>query len=218
MVNARLPGLLARYALPALFVWSLAGLPAVEPLPTTIEFNRGLRPFLSDTCFRCHGPDQGKRKAYLRLDTEAGARADLVQTTGGPTADEKLTLAFRLVTGCPPRPAEVQVLRAGLEHHLAAYRKDGAAARKLVSSGARPRDEQLEGAEFAAYMAMAGLILNLNEAITKVQQTAAPMRAAGTLTRKASDGPAAGYGVAVSAGPAYICGRPIVITCDCAAI
>jgi len=93
--------------------------------------------------------------------------AQRVLTTGGPTAEEKLTLAFRLVTGRPPKPAEVQVLRAGLEHHLAAYRKDWAAARKLVSSGDRPRDEKLDVAELAAYTAVAGLVLNLDEAITK---------------------------------------------------
>ena len=43
-----------------------------EPIPQTVEFNRDVRPILSDTCFACHGPDNGKRKAELRFDTEAG--------------------------------------------------------------------------------------------------------------------------------------------------
>ena len=42
-----------------------------------IDFNRQIRPLLSDNCFKCHGPDQGKRKADLRLDTEQGLRAEL---------------------------------------------------------------------------------------------------------------------------------------------
>ena len=42
-----------------------------------IDFNRQIRPLLSDNCFKCHGPDEGKRKAKLRLDTEAGLRAEL---------------------------------------------------------------------------------------------------------------------------------------------
>ena len=42
-----------------------------------IEFNRDIRPILSDQCFACHGPDAAKRKTKLRFDTEAGARIDL---------------------------------------------------------------------------------------------------------------------------------------------
>ncbi len=43
---------------------------AWEEAPEVIDFNFHIRPILSDRCYPCHGPDDNKREANLRLDQE----------------------------------------------------------------------------------------------------------------------------------------------------
>src|SRR4051812_11910340 len=52
------------------------------PIPARVEFNRDVRPILSDNCFHCHGPDKNARKAELRLDVREQA---LKATASGAT-------------------------------------------------------------------------------------------------------------------------------------
>src|SRR5581483_10706361 len=67
-----------RSLLGALIVFSI-GVSRVSA-ETPIDFNRQIKPILSNTCFRCHGPDADERKGGsdgLRLDTVEGATQDL---------------------------------------------------------------------------------------------------------------------------------------------
>ncbi|MEM7395372.1 MAG: c-type cytochrome domain-containing protein, partial [Verrucomicrobiota bacterium] len=72
---------------------------AREPL----TFNRDIRPILSDRCFQCHGPDDKKREAGLRLDLEADAKRDLGDGTFAivPGDVERSQLIQRIVAPHP---------------------------------------------------------------------------------------------------------------------
>jgi hypothetical protein len=93
--------------------------------------------------------------------------AQRVLTEGGPTPEERITLAFRLATARRPKPGELKILREDLDLHLAEYRRDPKAGLKLISAGEAPRNKKLDVSELAAYTAVASLILNLDETITK---------------------------------------------------
>jgi hypothetical protein len=93
--------------------------------------------------------------------------AQRVMTEGGPAPESRLTLAFRLAMGRRPRAVEMKILRAGWDDYLAQYRKDRKAALKLIRTGEAKRDKGLDVSELAAYTAVASLILNLDETITK---------------------------------------------------
>lgn len=56
------------------FVFLLACSTASVAWGDEIDYNRDVRPILSDKCFHCHGPDEHNRKANLRLDIFEGSR------------------------------------------------------------------------------------------------------------------------------------------------
>ena len=59
---------------------------AVSPAAERIEFNRDVRPILSENCFACHGPDRNARQVNLRLDRREDALARGVIEPGDASA------------------------------------------------------------------------------------------------------------------------------------
>jgi hypothetical protein len=83
------------------------------------------------------------------------------------TPRERVALAFRLTLARAPSDFELNTMVAGFERHLERFRADPEAAMQLLKIGEASRDERLDAAELAAYTAVANLILNLDEVVTK---------------------------------------------------
>jgi len=58
--------------------------------PARLDFNRDIRPILSENCFYCHGQDGQKREADLRLDDRAAALEAGAIVPGDPGASTML--------------------------------------------------------------------------------------------------------------------------------
>jgi hypothetical protein len=93
--------------------------------------------------------------------------AERVMREGGRGSGERVAYAFRLVTSRVPSDRERSYLETALHRHRQYHEANGEAARKLVSVGEYPRDASLEVGELAAYTAIANMLLNLDEVITK---------------------------------------------------
>ena len=93
--------------------------------------------------------------------------AERMMNEGGQTAEERIDFAWRLTTARAAKPEEVAVLKKICETQLDKYRKDGAAAKKLLSIGESKRDEKLDEPELAAWTIVASTILNLDEVVTR---------------------------------------------------
>ncbi len=96
--------------------------------PAKIDFNRDIRPILSETCFACHGPDKNKRKADLRLDTKEGlhnladgpkvivpgkpGESELIARLTSTSAEERMPPAS---TGKTVTPEQIELIRKWIE-------------------------------------------------------------------------------------------------------
>lgn len=91
-----------------------------------VNFDRDIRPILSDKCYFCHGPDAKERKADLRLDVEGSAKESAI-VAGRPDESE---LVARILSNDPetlmPPPASKLSLTDNEKRKLRAWIEQGA--------------------------------------------------------------------------------------------
>lgn len=115
-------------------LWVLAIGPAWGAEPAKrVDFDRDIRPILSDNCYLCHGPDEGNRKAGLRLDQRASAikaaeSGELAIKPGVPDDSELLRRVISTETDyrMPPLKGNKQPLTAAQVDLLRRWIEQGA--------------------------------------------------------------------------------------------
>ena len=97
----------------------IAATSSVSTAAEPVDFNRDVRPILSDKCFACHGPDANHREADLRLDVGESAIETGAVVPGKPNESllvERITATDESVrmppadSGKELTPAEIDVL------------------------------------------------------------------------------------------------------------
>ncbi len=99
--------------------------------PAPLSFNRDIRPILSNHCFQCHGQDNAKREAGLRLDTEDGQRTSQAVVPGSLAESQ---LIDRIASNDPdvvmPPPESNKVLKEAEKQLLRRWILEGAVFEK----------------------------------------------------------------------------------------
>ena len=110
----------------------------------------------------------GEREAQSGGEREAQPGGEReAQPSGERRTQQQLSHLFRLVLSRSPSATELRILHDSLARHRAEFGANQDAAAQLVGSGEYPQADDLDVAELAAYTAVASLILNLDETVTK---------------------------------------------------
>ena len=83
--------------IPILSLAITASLAAASSTKPAVDFQRDVRPILSDNCFPCHGPDKAVRMADLRLDTQEDAFAKRAHGTPIVPGDAEASLLYQRI-------------------------------------------------------------------------------------------------------------------------
>ncbi|GAB2765923.1 DUF1553 domain-containing protein [Rhabdobacter roseus] len=140
-------GLASKYIKSLFLVGTLAGLAscerrvelpeevalAMKEVPDQVDYSYHVKPILSDRCFACHGPDQNKQKAGLRLDV-AEAALDKKCESGRkaivPGNSKNSEVVYRILSGDP------ELMMPTPDSHLSLSPQEKATLIRWIEQGA----------------------------------------------------------------------------------
>ncbi|MCC6585754.1 MAG: DUF1553 domain-containing protein [Bryobacterales bacterium] len=136
--------------------------------PSMINFDSPTR----ETCIvresRTNTPLQSLTLMNDVIYVEAARKlAERMLREGGPTDAERLRWGFREVLTRPPNSRELGVLEKARQDFTGRYADQKEAAIQFASAGESPVATDLDHRQLAAYTAVASMLLNLDEAVTK---------------------------------------------------
>jgi hypothetical protein len=133
----------------------------------TMFFDSASRQFCTVKQFRTNTPLHAL--AILNDPTYVEAARALAERamTSAERPEERLDHIYRLVLSRTPSGSERDVLLKALAQFQTEYQADPTAAEKLLKVGEHPRNMNFPAADQAAWTALCGTILNLDEALVK---------------------------------------------------
>ena len=93
--------------------------------------------------------------------------AQRILEEGGSTTESRFVFAFRTAVAREPTLQEWQVLHQLYRQQYEIYEQDNEAAMKIISAGESSVPEGLDQVEHATWTALASIILNLDETVTR---------------------------------------------------
>jgi len=138
------------------------------PPPAMTVFDAPSREICMVNRSRTNTPLQALALMNDTIYVEASRKlAERAINEGGLKPAERITHAFRLAVARKPTDAELKILVDGFNAYLSTYFNDPDAADKLTTTGESKRNPNLDARELAAYTAVASVILNMDQTITR---------------------------------------------------
>ncbi len=138
------------------------------PPPSMMSFDNSAREVCSVKTSRTNTPLQALNFLNDPQFVEAARRlAERMITEGGDSAESRIRYGYRLVLARHPDTAVLTILLRGYEDYLHTFQNDPSSAKALIETGQSTPREDLDASDLAALTAVANVLLNLDETVTR---------------------------------------------------